>query len=293
MAVVSVSEIWDGRDGSDGEKYERDRSRSFRVRTDSQLDGPVTVLGHASIPALYTLYVGANGELDTGAFVTKRTAGHEGDDPQVWAVKVEYSTISRDPDRQGNASQPENPLLRPPEIEFDFINDRVPALPNIPGPAACTNSAGDVFDPPPEVEKPRLILRVNHNRGQFDPLAAEDFLNSVNSQPVFGFDERKVKLTVYKAKRAYESGVVFWPTQFEFQFNSDTWDLRLLDQGYRKLPAIDGKLQQIRDPATQQPITKPALLDGAGLELAVNGAAVYRTFTVLKERNHNLLNIIL
>ena len=318
MEVTSITETWGNRSGGIGEDFERKYTRSFQAVTDDPRVGPLQVMADARLPRLYTFYVGPNGELDTGAFVTSVRPQQDAENPQVWEVTVEYGTRSGVPGTQGGSdgvprggtlggtgtdqghgrfdgasARVDNPLRRPYDLSFDFITEkevaRVITVAGFDG-LPVQNSAGDAFDPPVERDLHIQVLKVTANMGSFDPVLAYDYLGRVNDGPYLGFAARRVLLAVYRADRAYESGFLFWKVYHEFHFHPVDWDLRVLDQGYRKLPRVNGKLQTITD-GKGKDVAKPQMLDGFGGVLPEGGEPVFLTYRIYRSADFAALGL--
>jgi hypothetical protein len=157
---------------------------------------------------------------------------------------------------------------------------------------AILNSGGLPFDPPATTTVSRVVLSVTKNM----PIATLEYLlalkNAVNLYPWRGVPPRcaKVKNVTHDGGKQ-QGGVAYVTTKWEIALDPDTWDLRLLDQGY-------GYIARRTDPKTGQPkpvfmrfvdangesLDQPVPLDGAGKPLEPNAAPVFLRFVPRQTR---------
>jgi len=157
MAVTSVKEIHDGRDGEeeagDHGSSKRTYTRVFRVTTDSNMDEAVTVTQGVGI-ALGDAY-----PTDPSARCRRFRARNESFSKKVWIVTYSYSTgpeIEEDP-----TNDPAEITWSGQVFEAEYYQDKW-------GDFIC-NSAGDYFDPPVKGDKPRWVVTVKKNMAVVPP----------------------------------------------------------------------------------------------------------------------------
>lgn len=278
MAVVSVQEIWDGREGSMDEAFVRRYTRVFRVTTNSTQDGPETVLNvGASLPLMGQPWNDGT-SVDVGARCVRLSPSQDQDNPMLWLVRVEYTSETPSFTTRDPTLWTQDPLGRPAEVEWDFEAYKRVAQQDQAG-NAILNSAGDPYDPPLEVDDHRLILKLAWNQLDYDPQAALGYQDAVNSDQFAGADPGFCKIRKYKGKLTYETGLVFYRMECEIEFRDELIQPQLLDAGYqvisggKKITALD---------QNGQPYSHPVLLDGAGGQLAVNGVPVLTTYAVYR-----------
>lgn len=256
MAVVSFLEIWNGRDGEDDDERQRSYRRVFRVVCSSTLDGPVTIKAHAACPAIGTIYVGANGETDTGAFCRKRRCIQSQDDPFVWTVEVEYSSIVVDFDRTN-----ENPLLEPVDIEWGQAQYQKAIEIDLVG-DPLESSSGEPYDPPVEIDDSRPVLRISRNLGGFDPALAIFYQDAVNSDVFLGAAPLTAKIMTLTASLQFRN-IPYWRVSGEVHFRREGWRKQVLDQGFSHFDS-NGVLTKNIDPLKGTPYPHPLKLNGIG-----------------------------
>lgn len=298
MSVVSVKEIWNGRAGSEDDKAERTYTRVYRVITNSTFTSSLSVRYALGIPKRFDVYADADGTMDAGAFV-KSVKEHQTDDPYVWEVAVEYSSVLEHPAEGG-----EDPLSRPSEIKWGTTKFTKPAemtaddldisgglaLPIVIAPTAILNSADCIFDPPPEFEDFRLTLSITRNEAAFDPIKIGGFIGTVNLKSFFGFDPREVRCTGISAERVYEKGIFYWKVSYEFEIRAGegvtAWQSNILDRGYMEYdgPALVAIVDNLL-----KPVPEPALLDGEGQALVKGDDPVFLHFTIYSPMDFDLL----
>ena len=150
--------------------YKREYTKTFRVRVLDPRAGVETVCRCPGIPAPYTPYFSAgNYEYDLSAVVVGISAKKEVDsDWQNWLVTVKYSTelgnVKSDfgfPSKKDGSAN--NPELEPPVLDWDFevVKEALPM--DLDG-RPFMNSAGDLYDPPPQVDVARAVLNYQRNQ---------------------------------------------------------------------------------------------------------------------------------
>lgn len=281
MAVVSVREIWDGRNASLDEAGERTYSRHFRVITDSMLTAQISVGNAPGIPRRFDFYVDPDGYADTGALCRKVTVDQT-EDPFVWLVHAEYaSKLSVEPSRGA-----EEPLDRPAEVEWGQTKFTRPLERDAIDDSPLVNKAGDPFDPVPEVEECRLTLKITRNQLAYSPLVALTYTNTTNKTAWLGFGSNAAKCTGITAKRAYEKGLYYWVVTYEFEFQLDGWRMLVLNQGYRELNDDGERVRIIENGMVP---AAPSLLDDEGRRLDRDAQPTYVLVDAYKESDFNLL----
>lgn len=275
MAIVSVNEVWMGRQGEIAEKGERTYSRAFRVITSGTTIEAAEVLLATGIPRRYDVYASQNGDIDTTAYCHRVSARQE-DDPVVWMVEAQYSTKVEQEDKAD-----EHPLQRAAEIEWGS-NKFTRPLERANDGSPVRNSAGDAFDPPPEIEDVRLTLKIARNQVDFSPDVIVIYEGAVNDDLWFGFLPGEVRCTGIGAKSAHEKGISFWQVTYSFEMrinflsrDNTAWAFKILDQGFTEV--VSGERKRILD-KFGAPVQNAAMLDGAGAKLAIGGTPVFRTF---------------
>jgi len=303
MSVTSSTELFLNRPGH--EDAERTTiTRTFRVLTDDRTDTSLTVFTEAPSAAPAPLpVVGSLLAPGSPLVVAARDANVEGDDGQIWIVRVGY--IPLDSITIG-LPDPVRPWERDPVVSYDFISGQEVLekayavgfiVPPVFPPGAVrgvrnikvTNSLLQPFDPPLIRDKffQQIIITRNIEDEAFDVQAQvrafNDTLNlnaitvgEIDLQPAQGYC-RKIG-----AQPAFFSGTQkYWKLSVEVVVNEDTWVRKTLDQG-----------RFVQDPANPldpsgninflpiednlgNPVTDPVLLDGNKNRLPANAAAVY------------------
>lgn len=291
MAIRSVTELFDGRDGTLSTGLERRYVRKFRVRTDSKYDGPVEIMFAAGIPRLYDAYRSfGTSEVDAFALCTRVSPTQDSNDWSTWVVECEYSTdvgLGGPPDDPGQpgagggSGSSGDPTLDPPVIEWGSqtrevalpldLGDPDAADPVLQKPRPFLNSAGQPFDPPPTIEVSHLTLTVERNEPTFNASRALRYRNTVNADlwqdrlPGRWWCRQITGHIVFKGPYRYARvRYEFWLSPSPLK--KDLWDnLLLLDQGLCRL-GPDGK-NPVPIERNGHPISQPVLLKG-GLPLS-------------------------
>ncbi len=160
-----------------------------------------------------------------------------------------------------------NPLLRPPEIDYNpteltepyFFDESDPVKPAV-------NTAYEPFDEPPERDSTELELTYTRNYISHDPTAATKPV--VNSDPVLidgvVYAVGTLKDFPPKATKMIEKvngvDVTYYRKTFTIRAREDGWDHDIESRGYNELSG--GAWRRITD-SQGKPVTKPYPLDAA------------------------------
>jgi len=270
MSVISIHEIWKGRD-ADGALDDTRYVRCFRVWTNSGADDG-TVVGTALAGAPWLIYPGAPHPDDPRAFcISARPNNDLGN--KGWLVSVTYST------KRELGQQPQDDDI---EISWDEEDFERPILKDRDG-KAVLNSAGDFPDPSPMGSDSILIATIDLNVAAV-PAYLRAYRKAINTD-AFTIEGLTVNAKharvrrIKMGKRRFRAAYPFREVSIELAItdnNEDDWEIRFLDAGYRRLNDGTGPIKIVNDDQTEP--TAPVLLDGAGQPI-VNPTpdnAVYR-----------------
>jgi len=190
--------------------------------------------------------------------------------PLDFEVTVYYSARSTfgTTGNTGDVPDPEqSPFEAPWVVEWDFVTSNEPIDTDIDG-KPITNSAGESFDPPITTDVHDLLLRIQRNEAAFNPVAANNYKNAVNSDWFWGFGPGLVKCVQFTARTALKGQLWYWQVRYAFQIRQDGWQRRIRDEGYRTKTGeynSDGseKYEEIVDKNGVK-VSMPALLNGEG-----------------------------
>lgn len=282
MAVTDMIETSEDRDGS-LDMTKTTYNRSWLIQTDSVYDTALTVLAYPDLPAIGEFYSiedeeGEIVEQSDEAILVKLTPHQIDKDPYFWILVGEYST--EDP------HQTTDPLLRPAEAEWKQVKYKKAVYKGslivddtIAAESTITNSAGEPFLPPRELEKHFWRLTYTRNEASFDPEIMDKFTDTLNEDAWKGFESLTVKCSAIEGKRSFESGQYFWHVVYVFEWKKEGWTETFLDKGKNKL--VDGVLTLITAKGTG--VAQERLLDGSGGVLPVIDDPVYREYAVITE----------
>lgn len=298
MSVVSCSPVSQGRTGSLDFSQGRTYVRRFRVITDSDLDGPLTVTLHAGIPTIGTPYV-TDTESDSVAFLRSVEPQQSPDDPRVWYVDCRYSSRADgggpssvpgsdqggggggEPGKGGASPEgrPENPLNRPVVWSFTFVEMKKAVEEDLDG-LKITNSTGRFFEPPYEIDTQLGQITAVKNYAEFTYDEASGYLNAINADAWHGLPAKTVKIKGLDIKSNYENGVSFVTATWTFLHNPDEWNpTRILDKGPYYLVAN----KEVSFTDKHGRILPEGYLDGAGGKLTPPLVHVWNLFRFHEE----------
>ena len=284
MSILSVNEV-SGARSTENEKGETEYTRTFKVVTSAANIGAIAVRTATGIPRVGDYYLTAT-EQDTGSLCKRVEPQQEQDNPRLWIVRADYGAPSDGDEAQRNP----NPLLRPAVLTWGFNKSSRVVWKDANG-KGITNSAGEYFDPPPEMDDSRPTLSITRNEAAFNPGIATDYQDAVNSDSFLGFAPGQVKVAGISGTSQTENNVAFWSVGYEFEFRREGWQLSILDQGrnQRILQWLAPILQRRADnaePIQGMAVSDPVPLNGAGGELINPGpnTVIYRNFEVYKSK---------
>jgi hypothetical protein len=250
----------------------------YKVFTDSASDNQVTILLHPDCPKWGTAF-SVGGYTDPLAYCNRVYARPDGGKNRIsWIVEAEYersvtNITQADPDPRNRPavvtwdSEPSNKIM----TQGYLVNDdgSVDALGGI------TNSAGDPPLDPPEIPYDLEVMIVDINLASFDTSLARQFANKVNDIEWLGFPAFTLLCKPIKSRTEYveipnPSGgeptlLTYYPTQFRFVYDPETWDKQFQDAGMRYLD-ITGFWNEFTD-KYGNPVSSPARLAGDGTPL--------------------------
>jgi len=293
MPTITIVETFGSREAQADDKGQRTRNRQWHISTDDATLGvdEVTI----AVPVQRgDIWVSPYGATDPGCTCRKLSI-KERESPYEWDAVAEFSSEplassgaqgsggGGSPSQMPDQTQQENPLARPVEIRFGSVKERVPCLFDSQE-TPIQNSAGDPFDPPYEIEVVREVVTLTWNAPMWEAGIIAANVNHVNSTEWHGILPGHGKCTELTAERHFENGVIYWRVTMTveiYHVEDEEWKVKLLDAGFRE-NGLDADLNIISVPIVDlkfgRPVTKPALLDGAGVALERGSDPVFLTF---------------
>lgn len=260
-------------------------------------DGPITIYNDARCPKLGSSYI-LGTEVSLGCvaqgFKWQQHGGSTDEGSSTvgrwkWTVDVEYATIDKEEKQPPGVEQAK--VSYDTETYDELLAKDVNSVDVI-------NSCQQPFDPPPVVERSRMIVRVEKSLAGFDAGFAMQCQDAVNSQPFLGFPANTLRITKISAQPQDNNGIPFYSVSVEMQHRESigTLDLgqphqaHILDAGrYQKGPDPTGPLRKIVDDDGDA-MTDPVPLNGNGYRLT-GGEPVYKHFKRYRTLDYNSLGI--
>lgn len=179
----------------------------------------------------------------------------------LWSVTVQCGSLPEG--REENEEDPDNPLQRAVQYWIEFQNVQSIIEADKDG-HPIVNSAGEPYDTPLVGEDFATVLVAEKNYDDWEKVLklARDFRRTVNEDKFFDHEAGEVKWMTPQCSRAkYEAGIKHYTAELRFAISpGEDWKTRLVDRGYHE--KVDGTLREIRRDGS--PLSRPALLDGAG-----------------------------
>lgn len=289
MSIVSVKEnLESGSLKLEGKT--RKYTRTFLVKVSDANTGPLEAALAAGIPRLGTVYA-FNSETDGNAYVTSVSPTRRKEKPSWFDVGVEYTWEFQSSSLSGDPGQI---LLELPQIAIRFVETSKPVANDINN-KPIANSAGERFDPLPQIEEAHMVIEIRRNEMTFDAAQAADLLNTVNADHVWGLNLRQALMKNIGGQRINWNGYVLWEKHYEVHVK-ESWKLELLDHGLNQGFPSPGEtdpnqwLTRITD-KWGVPVETPVNLDGQGRPLPPGQDAVFRKFDIYEERSWAQLDL--
>jgi hypothetical protein len=304
MAVVSVTQLWEGESAHDELKRKRDYTLMWEVLTDDPNDDG-TVAGGPTARAMGLPGNGYPYPLDQYAYLISIDPQRSSESPTRWLVACKYSTeLPRDQASQSqtfnpatgdSASNPsgavdpitnrqpqplENPLDRAPV--YVVTHEKYTERPEFTWQGIPILNCADLpYDNPPiEIQRSRAVVTITKNYAivKFDWL--ENFLDAVNNARWNGRNWRTCKIDAIDYSVKSENGVSFWQVVFRVTINPKTWDFFIMERGWKYKKNVAGTWTQTQIPIPVDTAGRAGddvpLLDGAmatGYSYATDGSS--------------------
>ncbi len=241
MTVVSVNAI--SSSCTVGNRQgEREYVTTYRVVTDSGLDGPVTSRDAPGIPQIGSTYT-FGGDFDTGAYASSYTSSLQSEDEsyRVWQVDVNYTTAGS---RRCDTDFENNPLLRKPVITLDGI--RYEGLTEVDkDDNPITNTAGTVRPLPRDYT--RQILRITKFQPSIDTAQLREFTDSLNDSDFFGLTSEMWKMSFPRIEELYQNCTAYYRVSYEFETRGETeWTDLPIDKGPDEIVEFLGEFAKVK-----------------------------------------------
>jgi len=263
---------------------------SYLVETDSKLTTRTQILASGLLPAKFTPHP------DNALMTVRSVSLNQTESPKVWQADVSYSSVPYDKDDEDDEDQV-SPLDKLARIRWSTTQFIKIADKDKDG-VEITNSAGDMFDPPVEIDTSRFSIVVEKNLASI-PVWVLSYPNTVNTS---SFTVQGLTIPAKTAKMSElsiselktEQGIDFYTLTFRMELaNADEvdWSINVLDRGFHmfKTPLTTPKeITKILDDDSN-PVASPQLLDGSGGVLEREATPSYRSFDVYHEKDFNLL----
>jgi hypothetical protein len=221
---------------------DRDYSVTHLVECSTD-DGPANVIQCPGLPLPGSLWAfKADSDVFAWCRYTSSVRRHQGaaGEPGEW-YEVEQKFSTRPLDYRSCACKTndfQDPLLEPPKITGIDRTFTEEATRDRYGMALLTSSHEQIRGPQVEFDAGRSGVRIEQNVASLSLAATLPGLmrDHVNDRPLWGFARRMVKLSGHTwARQFYNNCLCYFTRVLEFEFNPDTWDRKILDEGTKAL----------------------------------------------------------
>jgi hypothetical protein len=181
-----------------------------------------------------------------------------------------------------------NPLAEPPLITFSVAKTKQAVYKDLLF-NAIASSAGEPYNPVQERDRTIFSIHIERNMATDNSISNADYKDTVNKNTFWGHGAHKVKCEIPGlVQRQYTPrGLKYFRETWEFSFDSQTYDLKLIDWGYKKLNGSGG-VETIMG-ANGEYLTAPTFLNLAGGVSTT--AQTLPPFYIYAERDFSLLGL--
>lgn len=315
MATTVIGELSQGRRLSIDNTLKREATRAFIVRTDTPVRGGLEVLIALGVDFgdPYRTLNTSSGEYeyDTGLEMYRVEAEpYDPDDYTVWKITVYYSSDPPDPalftaggatnintqggggsNPAGGDGQNESPLAEPAKVVWGKSTRLVAMAKALNDPPTnrqnkFVTGAGQPFSKNPEIDFGMLSLTITRNEADFDAVDREQYWETTNAWPFYGFLANSVLCTSITGFRDYRNKTIFWPVTYQFLLdstgNAHKW--RPVNKGTQYLTTGDDLTTRKDNPSnTGRP--QEVFLRADGTVLPDASDPVVLDFTIYAESN--------
>lgn len=272
-------------------KMTRDKEgyREYRIKflvqvTDVGNDDPNVVLSASGLPLIGAPWAYGNGNdpwCRCWPNVTVTPYGIPEGRP-VEFYTAEYLFTNKPLNRCQNSTI-DNPLAEPQKVSGSFVNYTKKTTKDKDGGLIASSSHEPI---PVDKDESRPTVIIEQNVGTLGLATFSQMINTVNDSPLWGLDERCIKLrNAPWSRKLYGVCTYYYTRRFEFDINYNTFDLDdVADMGFKRVigewdtstnpPTWDPVDSVDRDnpenfvpitaPHTGDQITKPVMLDNNG-----------------------------
>lgn len=282
MAVISVKRKPGTRRRQIPEVGEVVFEQTYYVSTDTPGDDVTVIENAPGLPKMFDVFVTPEGVVVPYMFVVA-VEPQETETPYHWEVKVRYSSEPR--------TLFEDPLSRPPVVTWSTERIQRVIWDDQAG-NAIVNSANEVFDPLPTIDRRLLVVNYTTNKlpGDLDyKRIADDFLDHVNDAEWMTFPEKSVKFDDFRTNTFTERYIEYVSATYVFKIDTEyLWKFRAVDIGYNHL---EGGLLVRNVAPDGQIYSNPQLLNGAGALLSNGATPIDLEFDIHPTADFSWLNI--
>lgn len=315
MATTVIGDLQQYRRFHINNKLEREYQRGILVRTDTPVRGPLeaSIAAGVDFGEAYRSLNTSSGEFeyDTGAeaYDFEGVPYSPEDDFTLWVIIVKYSSNPPDPSyftaggganintQGGNAQggggdgQNESPLAEPAKVVWGKSTRLVALAKALNDPPTnrqnkFVTGAGQPFSKNPEIDFGMLSLTITRNEADFDAVDREQYWETTNAWPFYGFLANSVLCTSITGSRDYRNKTTFWPVTYQFLLdstgNAHKW--RPVNKGTQYLTTGDDLTTRKDNPSnTGRP--QEVFLRADGTVLPDASDPVVLDFTIYAESN--------
>lgn len=290
MSVVSCNRI-NTELQIDDEGYRKYLSY-WEVITTAATDGALTVLAATGLPPLGGIYVWTDGT-DAEAIRTPLTSiKPRGEGARkFWRVGITHSTNPK----SCESSLPTSPLNVPIKIKGGWRGRTKIATEDRNG-DPLINSSDEPIMPGIEIDDDQDGVTIEVNTATLSLTTRAAFKNRVNSNTMWGLTKRKIKMIKWDYELLYHGACLkYFHNVLELGINSDGWDPRIPDQGFREKLGVDADGVRMYKTFTSEqdhgPLNHPRPLDGAGSPLPDGDPIEWLQPEVLDEADFSVLGL--
>lgn len=211
--------------------------------------------------------------------------------PISYEATANYASIPYDEDENPNA----DPTLERPEISYSSVTTQVETDADADGNPIAT-AAGELYTGV-MMDVTDVVVIIKKRFAIFSPAAFGAFRNKVNDATFMGFPAGRLRVTDIVPQEVRQANSVFWDVTVQLTdrlpltedvTDEKAWWVRKRHEGYYQ--KVSGNLTRCLD-AIGEPVTSPAPLSEAGVQISESETPNFRLFELYKPVDFAEMNL--
>lgn len=292
MAVIKVERLRGG-DATYAVPNAHSYTDTYRIYTNSDmaralvLSGAQATTAPTKVPQLLDYHKDYN-VTDAAAVCQQIHLRPEQEDKRIWLATCQFGPLQPNQTPLDNVN---SPLLKQTKWHVEWLEETAIVAKDASG-VPITNTVGDEFDTPIEQPKLFMVLVAEKPYATLQEIIdlGLEYHESVNSVAFKNGPARTVRfLPIQSQQVQFENGIEYYMASLRFGFNPETWDVEVLNRGWRYRPTAGTAPVKAIDKETHLPVSVPVNLAENGTLLAEGATKYYVKRQTYKLKDYNAI----